>query len=153
MQSDLGEPFVLDETDESPFMKFGSVRPGQTQPTLYNNMVRAPLFRHKPASTDFLLIRSTTKNEISYYLREIKNLFVVGQTYPLVQVPGPHARLVTNAIKTRLQMIAYRLVATTPGNRIKIHRIMRYFPEQNELQMRQRLKVRTCCFVRCLCTR
>lgn len=54
---DIGEPFVLDVADESPFMKFGTVEPGQTMPTLYNNLIRAPLFRHKPKHTDFLLIR------------------------------------------------------------------------------------------------
>ncbi|EPQ29141.1 uncharacterized protein PFL1_06867 [Pseudozyma flocculosa PF-1] len=137
---DIGEPYVLDVADESPFMKFGNIEAGKVQPTLYNNLVRAPLFRHKPAHTDFLLIRSTTKNEIRYYLREIKNLFVVGQTYPIQPIPGPHARLVTNNIKYRLQMIAYKLIQKSYRQRIKIHRLMRYFPDQNELQMRQRLK-------------
>lgn len=137
---DLGEGVVLDVQDESPFMKFGSVEPGRTQPTLYNRMVRAPLFRHKAAQTDFLLIRSTTKNEVRYYLRDIRNLFAVGQTYPLVPVPGPHARLVTNALKYRMQLIAYKLLEKSIGERIKIHKIMKYFPDQNELQMRQRMK-------------
>lgn len=137
---DIGEPYLLDVADESPFMKFGNIERGQVQPTLYNNMMRAPLFRHKPAHTDFLLIRSTTKNEIRYYLREIRNLFVVGQTYPVQPIPGPHARLITNNIKYRLQMIAYKLIQKSQRQRIKIHRLMRYFPDQNELQMRQRLK-------------
>ncbi|SJX60806.1 related to TAF1-TFIID subunit (TBP-associated factor), 145 kD [Sporisorium reilianum f. sp. reilianum] len=137
---DIGEPYLLDVADESPFMKFGNIERGQVQPTLYNNMIRAPLFRHKPAHTDFLLIRSTTKNEIRYYLREIRNLFVVGQTYPVQPIPGPHARLITNNIKYRLQMIAYKLIQKSQRQRIKIHRLMRYFPDQNELQMRQRLK-------------
>jgi hypothetical protein len=137
---DLGEAVVLDVSDESPFMKFGSVEPGRVQPTLYNRMIRAPLFRHKAASTDFLLVRVTTKNAVQYFLRDIKNLFVVGQTYPLVQVPGPHARLVTNALKHRMQLIMYKLLQRSVGERIKIHRIMKYFPDQNELQMRQRMK-------------
>lgn len=56
-KSDLGEPFVLDVNDESPFMKFGFVDPGQTQTTMYTNLTRAPLFKHKPNHTDYLLIR------------------------------------------------------------------------------------------------
>ena len=139
-RSELGEAFVLDITDESPFMKFGSVEPGQTQPVLYNNMTRAPLFRHKPSQNDFLFIRSTTKNDVRYYLRDVPNLYVVGQTYPTTPIPGPHARLVTNNIKYRLQMITYKLVEKSHAHRIKIHRVMKYFPDQNELQMRQRLK-------------
>jgi transcription initiation factor TFIID subunit 1 len=54
---DLGVPFVLELQDESPFMKFGYVYPGQTIPAVYNNLIRAPLFRHKPYHTDFLVVR------------------------------------------------------------------------------------------------
>ncbi len=42
-------------------MKFGYVYPGQTVPALYNNLMRAPLFRHKPYGTDFLVIRYLSK--------------------------------------------------------------------------------------------
>ncbi|CAL1694154.1 unnamed protein product [Somion occarium] len=139
-KSDLGEPIVIEPQDESPFMKFGSVQPGQTIPALYNNLVRAPLFRHKPYPTDFLVIKSTTKNDTKYYIREIKNLFVVGQTYPVTEVPGPHSRKITNTIKHRLQIIAFKLLQKSVEERLKISRLMKYFPDQNELQMRQRLK-------------
>lgn len=137
---DLGVPFVLEPQDESPFMKFGYVYPGQTFPALYNNLVRAPLFRHKSYPTDFLAVRSTTKGETRYYLREIKNLFVIGQTYPVTEVPGPHSRKITNTIKYRLQIIAFKLLKKSSEERLKISRLMKYFPDQNELQMRQRLK-------------
>ncbi|KAH0838142.1 hypothetical protein J3R83DRAFT_6393 [Lanmaoa asiatica] len=137
---DLGVPFVLEPQDESPFMKFGYVYPGQTFPALYNNLVRAPLFRHKPYPTDFLVVRSTTKGDTKYFLREIKNLFVIGQTYPVTEVPGPHSRKITNTIKYRLQIIAFKLLRKSTEERLKISRLMKYFPDQNELQMRQRLK-------------
>ncbi|KAH9964216.1 TAF1 transcription initiation factor TFIID subunit TAF1 [Russula dissimulans] len=139
-KGDFGEPFVLEPQDESPFMKFGYVQPGQTIPALYSNLIRAPLFRHKSYPTDFLVIKNTIKGESKYYIREIKNLFVVGQTYPVTEVPGPHSRKITNTIKHRLQIIAYKLLAKSPGERLKISRLMKYFPDQNELQMRQRLK-------------
>ena len=58
LQGDLGEPFVLEPQDESPFVKFGYVQPGQTIPALYSNLIRAPLFRHKSYPTDFLVIKS-----------------------------------------------------------------------------------------------
>ncbi|TBU49318.1 hypothetical protein BD309DRAFT_882680 [Dichomitus squalens] len=139
-KSDLGEPIVIEPQDESPFMKFGSVYPGQTVPALYNNLVRAPLFRHKAYPTDFLVIRTSTKGETKYYIREISNLFVVGQTYPITEVPGPHSRKITNTIKQRLQIIAFKLLEKSTEKRLKISRLMKYFPDQNELQMRQRLK-------------
>ncbi|KAI0639982.1 atypical/TAF1 protein kinase [Trametes polyzona] len=137
---DLGEPIVIEPQDESPFMKFGYVYPGQTVPALYNNLIRAPLFRHKPYTTDFLVIRTTVKGESKYYIREINNLFAVGQTYPVTEVPGPHSRKITNTIKLRLQIIAFKLLEKSTEKRLKISRLMKYFPDQNELQMRQRLK-------------
>lgn len=87
--------------------------------------------------------RSTILGETKYYLREIKHAFVVGQTYPLNEVPGPHSRKITTLVKNRLQTIAFKLVAKSPHQRIKVHRLTRYFPDQNDLQMRQRLKVRS----------
>jgi hypothetical protein len=82
------------------------------------------------------------KGDTRYFLREIKNLFVIGQTYPVTEVPGPHSRKITNTIKFRLQIIAFKLLKKSSGERLKISRLMKYFPDQNELQMRQRLKVR-----------
>ncbi|TCD62848.1 hypothetical protein EIP91_006329 [Steccherinum ochraceum] len=139
-KADIGEPIIIEPQDDSPFMKFGSVYPGQTMPALYNNLIRAPLFRQKSYPTDFLVIKSTIKNDTKYYIREIKNLFVVGQTYPVTEVPGPHSRKITNTIKHRLQIIAFKLLQKSTEERLKISRLMKYFPDQNELQMRQRLK-------------
>ncbi|KAF7339271.1 putative transcription initiation factor TFIID subunit [Mycena sanguinolenta] len=111
-----------------------------TIPAIYNNLMRAPLFRHKPRTTDFLVVRNTIKGESKYYIRDIKHLFVSGQTYPVTEVPGPHSRKITNTIKFRLQIIAFKLLQKSAGERLKISRLMKYFPDQNELQMRQRLK-------------
>lgn len=66
---------------------------------------------------------------------------MIGQTYPVTEVPGPHSRKITNTLKFRLQIIAFKLLKKSPGERLKISRLMKYFPDQNELQMRQRLKV------------
>jgi hypothetical protein len=30
--------------------------------------------------------------DTSYYIRSIPHLYVVGQTYPQIEVPGPHSR-------------------------------------------------------------
>lgn len=57
LQADLGEQFLLDATDESPFLRFGTVDPGQMVQCLYNNIQRAPVFRQQPHSTDFLVIK------------------------------------------------------------------------------------------------
>lgn len=160
-QHDVGEPFLIEPDDQSPFQKFGFVHKGEVVHALYNNLIRAPIFRQKAYSTDFLVVRlgflapgnlqqvdswlcfyrSTVKNDTKYYLRDIKYLFVTGQTYPVHEVPGPHSRKVTTTLKHRLQIIAFKLLRKSQGERLKISRLMKYFPDQNELQMRQRLKV------------
>ncbi|KAI8978641.1 hypothetical protein BDB01DRAFT_907483 [Pilobolus umbonatus] len=137
---DIGEPFVLDIGDTSPFMNFGNVEPGQTISVFYNNLVRSPLFRHEVKHTDFLLLKSTYKGYTKYYLREIPAIFTLGQTYPVQEVPGPHSRKVTTTIKNRLQVVAYRLIKRNPLHRLKMGRLAQKFPEYSDIQIRQRLK-------------
>lgn len=85
--------------------------------------------------------RCTVAGETKYYIRNIKNTFVVGQTYPVQAVPGPHSRQNTNLTKLRLQSIAFRLLNKNSNSRLKVNQLTKYFPDQNDLQMRQRLKV------------
>jgi transcription initiation factor TFIID subunit 1 len=106
---DLGETQVLLPQDKSPFSVFGNVEPGATIPTFHNAMYRAPVFSHQPKPTDFLCIRSTNTASSTYYLRNLDNLFLCGQQLPSMEVPGPHARKVTEAAKRRLRMISFRI--------------------------------------------
>ncbi|KAF1956682.1 hypothetical protein CC80DRAFT_63322 [Byssothecium circinans] len=106
----FGETQVLLPQDKSPFATFGEVDPGDECLTLHNAMYRAPVFQHDVQKRDFLVSRSTTGKEGSkYYIRNIDNLVVVGQEFPSVEVPGTHARKVTEASKKRLKMLAFRL--------------------------------------------
>lgn len=106
----IGETSVLLTQDKSPFAMFGEVDPGEECLTLHNAMYRAPIFQHDTPKTDFLVSRSHTGVEGSkYYMRNIENLVVVGQQFPSVEVPGTHARKVTEASKKRLKMLAFRL--------------------------------------------
>lgn len=137
----LGETHVLDVQDRSAFWNFGFVEAGNVVPTLYNQLIRAPVFRHEPRKTDFLLIRSFTKARGSkYFVRPIPHLFVAGQTFPVTQIPGPHSRKVTTASKNRLKMIVYRVLNKSPLQRLQVKDVSGYFPDQNDMQNRQRLK-------------
>lgn len=51
----FGETKSLKKEDERPFV--GELAEDQMQMSLVNNLFKAPLFQHKPRSTDFLLIR------------------------------------------------------------------------------------------------
>ncbi|VEU21187.1 DEKNAAC102044 [Brettanomyces naardenensis] len=137
----VGETHVLGLEDRSPFWNFGFVERGNIVPTLYNQMVRAPVFRHDAAQTDFLLVRSAgAGGSQRYCLRSISNLFTVGQTFPAVEVPGPHSRKVSAISKNRLKMVVYRILNSDEHQRLLVKDISRHFPEHSDMQNRQRLK-------------
>ena len=142
---EIGETSVLDSVDKSPFGDFGHVEPGETTRTLYNKIIKAPIFNHEASSNDFLLIRNSTRaGGPRYFLRQINHLFVVGQTFPVIDVPSPHSRRALNPQKARLKMIAFRVLkrmkaeGRTEG--LHVRRISRHFPDQNDMQIRGRLK-------------
>lgn len=137
---DVGETHVLMSQDRSPFWNFGTVDPGQTVLTLYNKMVRAPIFKQQAKSTDFLVVRSSYENASHYFLRTIPHVYVVGQLFPVTEVPGPHSRKVTTAAKNRLKMICYRVVKRKEGHAIAVKDISTHFPENNDMQNRQKMK-------------
>jgi hypothetical protein len=107
---ELGDTQVLLPQDRSPFTIFGNIDPGEMTPTFHNGMYRAPVFQHDAKQTDFLCIRSTTgTGGTKWYLRNIENLYVAGQQFPSMEVPGTHSRKVTEAAKRRLRMISWRI--------------------------------------------
>lgn len=137
----LGETHVLGVQDRSPFWNFGHVEKGSIVPTLYNKLVRAPLFQHEPFSTDFLFIKSSGGGSGQrFYLRPVNFVFTVGQTLPATEVPGPHSRRATAIMKHRLKMVAYRALNLNENTRITVKDISEHFPKQSDMQIRQRLK-------------
>lgn len=137
----VGETHVLGIEDRSPFWNFGFVEKGSIVPTFYNQMVRAPIFRHDSAITDFLLVRSSGRGSSQrYFLKSIDNLYTVGQTFPAVEVPGPHSRKVSAISKNRLKMIVYRILNSDEHQRLLVKDISTHFPEHTDMQNRQRLK-------------
>lgn len=137
----LGETHVLGVEDRSPFWNFGHVAKGDFVPTLYNNMIRAPIFKQEPKSTDFLMVRSLgCGNHQRYYLRPMNYLFTVGNLFPAVEVPAPHSRKVTNTSKNRLKMVVFRTMNRNGTARLSVKDIALHFPDQNDMQNRQRLK-------------
>lgn len=135
----IGETKVLLPEDRSPFANFGDVNKGETVPTLQNQMYRAPIFKHEPRKTDFLIGRITNAKEGSqYYMRRIDHLYVVGQNFPSVEVPGPHSRKVTNTSKNRLKMLSYRLIMKK--GHVALNDITTHVKDSNDAQNRQKLK-------------
>ncbi|KAI9886594.1 MAG: Cell wall alpha-1,3-glucan synthase ags1 [Watsoniomyces obsoletus] len=138
---DIGETAVLMPQDRSPFSMFGHVDPGEVVPTLENGMFRAPIFKHETNPTDFLVMRTQTGVEgQNWYMREVDNLYVVGQQFPLVDVPGPNSRRVTTASRDRLRAIAFRKLRRNPNHRVGVSEITAHFPGTVDATTRGKLK-------------
>ncbi|OBT91516.1 hypothetical protein VE01_10529 [Pseudogymnoascus verrucosus] len=140
-KNEIGETSVLMPEDRSPFAQFGTVEPGETVPTLHNAMFRAPVFKQDPKNTDFLVIRNTTGvNGTSWHIRNIDNIYAVGQQLPSMEIPGPQSRKVTNASKSRMKMIAFRKIRHSPANTVRIDEITSHITDSSDMQNRQKLK-------------
>ncbi|KAF4500929.1 transcription initiation factor TFIID subunit 1 [Fusarium agapanthi] len=140
-KQELGEYRMLLPEDRSPFSLFGTVDPGETVPTLHNEMYRAPVFKHTPRGSDFLVVRSTTGEHGSrWFLHKIDHLYVVGQQFPSVEVPGPHSRKVTNASKNRMKMLAFRMIRHSDTDNCQLSDITKHITDSTDTQNRQKLK-------------
>jgi hypothetical protein len=93
--------------------------------------------------TILIFSRQTTNGHSTYYLRPISNIYTVGQTMPgTEEIPGPHARKNTNYAKHRLMVIAWMIIQKADKNIIKLGKLIKYFPDHVEVQIRQKLKVK-----------
>uniref|UniRef100_A0A7N6A6W1 Transcription initiation factor TFIID subunit n=1 Tax=Anabas testudineus TaxID=64144 RepID=A0A7N6A6W1_ANATE len=121
----------------SPFL--GSLHPGQLLQAFENNLFRAPIYLHKMKETDFLVIRTRH----GYYVREIVDIFVVGQECPLFEVPGPNSKRANTHIRDFLQVFIYRLFWKSKDRprRIRMEDIKKAFPSHSESSIRKRLKL------------
>lgn len=130
---EYGEPSVV---STSPFL--GALLPGQSLQTIENNMYRAPIYKHKFPHSDFLVIKSQDQ----YNIREVENIFTVGQELPIIEVPGPNSKKANNFIRDFLQVYIYRMFwrSNLEPKRIKMDDIKKAFPLHSESSIRKRLK-------------
>ncbi|KAK7925576.1 hypothetical protein WMY93_007886 [Mugilogobius chulae] len=121
----------------SPFL--GSLHPGQLLQAFENNLFRAPIYLHKMPETDFLVLRTRH----GYYIRELVDIFVVGQECPLSEVPGPNSKRANTHIRDFLQVFIYRLFWKSKDRprRIRMEDIKKAFPSHSESSIRKRLKL------------
>ncbi|KAH9606122.1 hypothetical protein KSS87_007264 [Heliosperma pusillum] len=137
--SGLGTVVTLEPADKSPFL--GDVKPGCSQSSLETEMFKAPVFRHRAASTDYLLVRSS-KGKLS--IRRIDNIHVVGQQEPLIEVMPPGSKNLQNYLWNRLLVYMYREFRAAQKRSMPpcIHaaELAALFPNVAEHFLRKRLK-------------
>ncbi|WCJ21155.1 Transcription initiation factor TFIID subunit 1 [Euphorbia peplus] len=135
----VGNVAVLEPTDKSPFL--GDIKAGCSQSSLETNMYKAPIFPHKVASTDYLLVRSA-KGKLS--VRRIDRIAVVGQQEPTMEVFSPSSKNLQAYITNRLLVYVYRefRAAEKRGVVPWIHadELSAQFPNLSETILRKKLK-------------
>nr|ASU54199.1 histone acetyltransferase [Hevea brasiliensis] len=157
----LGNVMILEPTDKSPFL--GDIKAGCSQSSLETNMYKAPVFPHKVATTDYLLVRSA-KGKLS--IRRIDRIAVVGQQIfifiehlsdvgqvnqpmiafmePLMEVLSPGSKNLQAYIINRLLVYVYREFraaeksGTVPW--IRADELSAQFPSLSETILRKKLK-------------
>ena len=90
-----GVTHCLQRTERGSFL--ADTEEGETVSALVSNLFVAPIFRHKAATTDYLMILNSTTGQqrsdqkvLRVILREFPaSLYCVGQTEPRYRVPAP----------------------------------------------------------------
>ncbi|XP_042499646.1 transcription initiation factor TFIID subunit 1 [Macadamia integrifolia] len=135
----LGTALTLDPAEKSPFL--GDIKHGYCQSSLETNMYRAPIFPHKLASTDYLLVRSA-KGKLS--LRRIDRIDVVGQQEPHMEVTSPGSKGLQTYIGNRLLVYIYREFCANEKRGllpcVRADELSAQFPNLSESFLRKRLK-------------
>ncbi|XP_043715426.1 transcription initiation factor TFIID subunit 1 [Telopea speciosissima] len=135
----LGTALTLDPAEKSPFL--GDIKHGCSQSSLETNMYRAPIFPHKLASTDYLLVRSA-KGKLS--LRRIDRIDVVGQQEPHMEVTSPGSKGLQTYIGNRLLVYIYREFCANEKRGllpcVRADELSAQFPNLSESFLRKRLK-------------
>ena len=145
-----GEDIFLDKTVDLPFL--GDIPAGAKLQAVHNNIFRAPIFKHQPEKSDFLMIRphsgidpaSISRGRVhnlsqqqqtvltSFYVRDIPAIYLVGQQEPEREVPAPGSRADNEYVKTRLEQYVYYLLALakqqTGKAEVKLATVHQYFP-------------------------
>lgn len=137
-----GGNVVLEQVDTSPFFNFGEIKPGESYQVIKNNLFIAPTFPHEAKERDFLLIRSTLKdNTKKHFLRTISKLYLVGQQFPLAEIPPPQSRKITTYIRDRLKTSAFRhFRRNTRLSRYPLSKMINIYQRYHDQSLRKHMK-------------
>ncbi|KAI3383123.1 hypothetical protein SNEBB_004484 [Seison nebaliae] len=103
VHSKYGRMVYLLEKDVTSVL--GRLKAGESLQCLENSLYRAAIYQHRKKTRDFLLIRRNNQ----FFLRRFDAQFVVGQTFPLKEVPAPVSKPIGFLSKEYIQVYLHRL--------------------------------------------
>lgn len=134
--------------EKTPFVEkgkqlyFNKMRLGQPVQVIENNLYRAPIYRHKMSSCDFLIIRTRQ----SLYIRYIPTIYTVGQTMPLVTIPPPNfssiSRFRCDLSNYYINKMFRESEKESPYKIMNFDELMRLFPDYNRNNLMKRITSR-----------
>ena len=102
-------------------------------------MYYCPVFYHKPQRSDFLCVFHKDKNgKQSIIVRELSEMYVMGQEEPKIEVYNPQSRTYQHFIKRRTQ--AYVIRFLQENNLISFMELNKYFPYINDQILKKIIK-------------
>eukprot|EP01134_Creolimax_fragrantissima_P006322 CFRG6322T1 len=133
-----GVSIVFGKNDTTKHLFLGNLREGHSLQSLASKLLRVPIYRHRPYSTDFLIVRSKNK----FYIRDIPFVYCAGQVLPRVEIPPPNSRKTNNFTARRLEVHISRLFKCQKDKekKVKIEDIKAAFPIHSETSIRKKLK-------------
>ena len=135
-----GSLINLEENETSPLFGFGDVVKNEPITCIVNNLFRAPIVQHKPLVTDFLFIHYEHKQQSKYYLKELPDLFVVGQQLPASEIQPPQSRKHLLLMKSRVKQAAFRLIQKHPKRILHIESLQHMLPGYSESHLKSKLR-------------
>ena len=103
---DNSELVVLDLTDESPLL--ADIKPGQSVLTLTNNLYIAPVAKQTCDTNIFILVRYSSNITDEWIIRDIPQVYLVGQCEPKRQVPQPGKQMMIDIESRIIESYIYR---------------------------------------------
>lgn len=132
-----GQQILLQDDEKLPLIGQIDRKQFQGLTILENNLYRAPAVYHKPKTTDFLcVVLGDTKQ---MYLREMKQIYTLGQVEPKMEVYAPGSRAHSLFLKKKVQIFALKLLEYY-NRRLSFSEVARFFHIFNDQILRKALK-------------
>ena len=135
-----GAQILKKKGEKIPLLGQIDTKPYKGLTVMENNMYYCPVFYHKPQMNDFLcVVHKDKKGNSSIIIRDLQDLYVMGQEEPKLEVYNPQSRQYQHFIKRRTQAYVIRFLQEN-NNYISFVELNRFFPYINDQILKKIMK-------------